>query len=165
MHATRRSGYLLLIAVVAFAGCGDDGNSNSGSTTPLPSLPMGPTLPSQSEISVEVLGAGFVATGQGNATVFELRMEESAGLGANINFIRIDLFRATGEFEERSEIGAGTIEEQTGSNRLDADETREITPFFFFRATVKSGRQVRLTVGFTDDMGNDLEWVADFTFP
>lgn len=163
MRALKGFEYLLVMAVFTFAGCGSE--DSGGSTTPLPSTPVGPTLPAESEISVEVLGAGFVATGQGNATFFQLRMEESAGLGANINFIRIELFRATGEFEERSEIGAGAIEDQTGSNRIDADETREIAPFFFFRATVKRGRQVQLTADFTDDMGNDLEWVADFTFP
>ena len=36
-------------------------------------------------------------------------MTESAGVGAHINFARLEVFRATGELEERREIGAGKI--------------------------------------------------------
>lgn len=40
---------------------------------------------------------------------YTLTVTESAGVGARINFVRLDIFRATGEFEDRSEIGANVI--------------------------------------------------------
>lgn len=83
----------------------------------------------------------------------------------NINFIRLEVFRATGEFEERQEIGAGQITSQTGSNRLAANSTRDLDPVLFtFNATIKSGRTIRVTVGLTDDLGNNLDFTADFIF-
>ena len=85
-------------------------------------------------------------------------------MSANINFVRLEVFRATGEFEERSEIGSGAIIQGTGSNRLNANSTREDNWIFLFRAPVKSGRNITLTMGFTDDFGNDTELSTSFVF-
>jgi hypothetical protein len=91
-------------------------------------------------------------------------MKEGAGTGANINFIRVDIFRATGEFEERAEIGADAIEQATGSNRLEGGASRQDVWALFFRATVKKGRTLEVTIGFTDDVGNDIEKKLRFVF-
>ena len=40
-----------------------------------------------------------------------------------------------------------------------------MSPAFFFRATVKSGRQVQLLIDFTDDRLNSIEWTQNFVFP
>ena len=115
-------------------------------------------------VDVEVVGAGALASGNGNLLFLELLMKETAGTGANINFIRVDIFRATGEFEERAEIGADEIEQSTGSNRLEASSSRQDVWALFFRATVKKGRTLEVTIGFTDDLGNDIEKKLRFVF-
>ena len=154
----------MLAALLALAaGCGD--GNNGSPTTPTPTPTPTPSQPSQASITVQVLGFGAITSGQGNLFGIGLRVTESAGVGANINFIRLDVFRATGQFEERKEIGAGQITAQTGSNRLTANSTRDLDPvLFLFNATVKKGRIIRVTVGFTDDRGNNFEFVEDFTF-
>ena len=93
-----------------------------------------------------------------------MRITESGGVRAHINFARLEVFRATGELEERQEIGAGQIIQGVGDNVLEANSSEEATITFFFRATIKKGRQLRLTMGFTDDQGNDIETVNDFIF-
>lgn len=91
-------------------------------------------------------------------------MRETAGTGANINFIRVDIFKATGEFEERAEIGADRILQSSGSNRLAGNSSRQDVWALFFRATVKKGRTLDVTLGFTDDVGNDIERKLEFVF-
>ena len=72
--------------------------------------------------------------------------------------------RRGGEFEVRQEIGANDIIQQLGDNRLEAGQTEEATVVLGFRATVKKGRPLRLTVGFTDDRGNAINVESDFVF-
>jgi hypothetical protein len=155
---------ILIVSVLSLAVMGCNGSS-SGTTSPSPTpTTTVPAGPSAANITVTILDAAYVATGGGNAVGFELRITESAGLGANINFIRVDVFRATGLFEERQEIGSGQIIAQTGSNRLEASQTRNMTAILTFNATVKRGRILRLTLGTTDDRGNSVDHVADFVF-
>ena len=153
---------LVLTLALSLTGCG--GDSGGSTTTPTPTPTPAPALPTSADIDVEILGSGAATSGQGNAVIFILEIVESGGLGANINFIRVDVFRATGEFVERSEVGAGEITRQTGTNRLLANETRELTVVMGFRATVKSGRTITLTVGMTDDQGNNHDFTTTFTF-
>lgn len=151
----------VLTITLALGGCGDDNGNMTGTTSTVTTTTVGP---SRAEIDLEITGAGFVATGMGNATAFNFTLTESAGLGANINFIRVDLFTANGEFLERQEFGAGQVTSGTGSNRLNANESRDIEALFFFRATVKTGRLITLTVGLTDDRGNVLDQDVTFVF-
>jgi len=151
---------VLLIASLPLSGCGGGGTDPTPTTT----TTSAPAV-SRADISVEVLGFAAVGSGQGNLFAIGLRMTERAGLGANINFIRLEVFRATGEFEERQEIGANDLIQQTGSNRLEARATRELNPVVFtFGATIKKGRTLQVTVGFTDDRGNRIDIVGRFVF-
>lgn len=155
---------VLTFAMVAalLVACSDD----SGPTSPgnVIAEPTPPPRPSRADLSLEVLSFGALGSGQGNLFFVEFRMTESAGLGANINFFRLEVFRATGEFEERKEIGANDVVAVTGSNRLEANQTRTESVVFLFRSTVKRGRTLRLTVGFTDDNGNEINKVEEFVF-
>ena len=153
---------LLVFLLALVAGCNGNGGSST-SPTPAPPPPA-PPQPMEASIAVDVLGFGGIASGQGNLFGIGLRMTESAGVGVNINFIRLEVFRATGEFEERQEIGSGQIIVQTGSNRLEGNSTRTLDPVVFsFNATVKVGRVLRVTIGFTDDFGNNVNFVGDIT--
>ena len=161
----RVAAVLTLAIVAAFlSACGDDnGPTSPGSVIANPPPPP-PPRPSRANLSVEVLSFGGVGSGQGNLFFVEFQMTESAGLGANINFFRLEVFRATGELEERREIGADEIVAVTGSNRLEANQSRTESVGFLFRATVKRGRTLHLTVGFTDDQGNNINIVEQFVF-
>ena len=155
---------MLAFLLALTAGCGGDSNGSTTTTTPTPTTTSTPQA-SQASVTVQVLGFGALGSDQGNLFAIRLRLTESAGVGVNINFIRLEVFRATGEFEERQEIGAGQITSQTGSNRLAANSTRDLDPVLFtFNATIKSGRTIRVTVGLTDDLGNNLDFTADFIF-
>ena len=150
-----------VVSVLFLSSCGGD-NPTGGTNTSTTSTTT--TVVSMANIDVEVLDIGALVSGQGNLLFVEIRIIESAGLGANINFARLEVFRATGELEERAEIGSNDIIAGVGDNRLEANETEEATLTFLFRATVKTGRQLVLTLGFTDDNGNDIETSDAFIF-
>ena len=151
---------LVLVSVLALlaASCGD------GSTTPTPTTTTtAPAGPSAGVFVLEVLSAGLLSSdGSGNLFGVELRIQETAGLGGAMNFIRLDYFRATGELEERAEIGADDIVSELGTNRIEANATWHETPVFFFRASIKKGRQLTVTVSITDDRGNAVELRRSF---
>jgi len=143
-----------------FVACGD---GDTPTNTPPPTT-TSTSIPASAKIDVEILSASAASSGQGNLFQVGVRITESGGVGAHINFARLEVFRATGELEERQEIGAGQIIAGIGDNRLEPNMSEDAFITFFFRATVKKGRQLRLTMGFTDDQGNDLETINNFTF-
>jgi hypothetical protein len=151
----------LILSILFLASCGGDGPTNGTKTSTTSTTT---TVVSRADIDVEILNIGALVSGQGNLLFVEIRITESAGLGANINFARLEVFRATGELEERAEIGANDIIEGVGDNRLEAKATEEATLTFLFRATVKTGRQLELTLGFTDDNRNNIEVSDRFIF-
>lgn len=148
------------LLLVGLASCnGDSPTGNTMTTTSTTSTVMPPA-----EISIDISDAEAFSSGMGNLFRFNLTMTESAGTGANINFARLELLRATGEVEEVQEIGSDIIVAASGDNRLEGNTSETVNVTFFFRATVKRGRQLRVTVGFTDDLGNDTEPSITFTF-
>jgi hypothetical protein len=82
----------------------------------------------------------------------------SAGLGANINFVRLRQIFAGVEIE-RSEISSADLIAATGTNRLNANQTRTINLIY----DVNDGRATSgiLTFNLTDERGNTL--AVDFT--
>ncbi len=157
----KRLTVLVVVALVFLvSGCGGGDNSPSSPTPAAPSA-TSPTAPSRASVTAAASNGVVLASGSGNLVQLLVALRESGGVGANINFFRLDIYRATGEFEERSEIGSGQIIAGIGDNRLEANSTESVTLTFFFRATVKKGRQMLLTVNLTDDRGNNLE----ATFP
>lgn len=159
-----RAARLLVVIGLAFmCACGNDSGTSPSPVTPSPPSP--PPGPSRAQITLEVINFGVLATESAGSLFFvEIKLQETAGLGANINFLRLEVFRATGEREEAQEIGANDIVGALGSNRLGAGTTWQESVVFYFRATIKAGRQLRLTVGLTDDRGNNFELFEDFVF-
>lgn len=152
----------LLSGLFLFVGCGDDGPG----PPPLPTvteLPA-PDPPPRANIDLEVLDFGAFTNGDGNWFQIEFRIAERAGVGANINFARLEVFRATGEFEERREVGSGQIVRGADDNRLEAHTEETALVWFQFGSTIKKGRRLRYTMGFTDDNGYDHERVQEFVF-
>jgi hypothetical protein len=148
---------LLLLFSLFAAGCDDDGGTTP---TPTTTTTAGPTA---GEFELEVIDFGLlVSQSSGNLFFVELRIEETAGVGGQINFIRLDYYTATGDREERAEIGASDINAELGSNDIEANSTWQEVPVFFFRASIKKGRQLVVTVSITDDRGNRVELVESF---
>ena len=165
----RHTKWLLAFVLVAggllLGGCGSDNPTppiTGGTSVVVP--PPQPPPPSIANIDIEVLGVAAFSGSDGNFFRIEFRMTESAGVGAHINFARLEVFRATGELEERKEIGAGQIIRGVDDNRLEGNTSETATATFLFRATIKKGRKLRYTMGFTDDGGHDHELVEEFVF-
>src|SRR5262245_60870676 len=120
-----------------------------------------PTGPSQARITVTA-SAPLLAFSPRAGFAFRITVpatiSEAAGLGASINFVRLQqIFR--GVEIERSEISSSDLIVSTGSNRLDANATRNINLIY----DVNDGRATSgiLTFGFTDDRSNPQS--VDFT--
>jgi hypothetical protein len=94
-------------------------------------------------------------------TTFNTTVAEAAGVGANINFIRLALTRGGVELE-RQEISSSALVSQTGTNRLNASATRNLPLVFDFNNGSVTGGV--LTFNFTDDRGNVLAVDFPFTF-
>ena len=159
----RRAALFLLVGVLA--GCGDDGGNTPTSPAPAPTTTRQPPPPRKANILLDANIPGVRVTDQGNGVLISLRLVELGGVGATINFIRLDVFRATGFFEERQELsGARLRRELLGRIRIEANSRGYLSVIFWFRATVKRGRGLEVTVGLTDDNGNVFELSETFVF-
>ena len=147
-----RAAALGLAALALIAGaCGDKGNDG-------PAAPAGPTA---AKISVS---ASTPTVGLSPRAGFTYRInvpvtiQESAGVGANIDRLRLALIGG-GRTLETQDIGSADVIAVTGSNRLAAGGTRSFTLTF----DVNAGQATSglLTLFFTDDLRNQLS--ADFT--
>lgn len=148
MDATRR---LAVVAVVTLmVGCG-------GGSSPTAPVVTQPPAPSQASITVTQTGNSFLCISPLANTAFRLQftvtIRESAGLGANINFVRVSFFRGAVEIE-RQEIGANAIVAGLGSNRIAASASRNVSMRFDYNAD--NFDRVQLLFDFTDDRGNHL---------
>ncbi len=141
----RRSAALLL--VLSLAGCGSD--------SPTPPTPPTTQGVSAASITVTQTSQGQLCFSPAAGFSYRLRLpitiRESAGLGANINFARLTLFRGGLEVERR-EIGSAAIIAGVGTNRLNPSQTQNvIITFDFNNDTFDSSR---LEINFSDDRGN-----------
>ena len=92
---------VLTFASSMFMGCNGDSPTNGTNTTTTPATN---TVPASADIDVEVVTFGAFVSGQGNLFQVGIEITESGGVGAHINFARLEVFRATGELEERQEF-------------------------------------------------------------
>ncbi len=151
---------LLFLCLVVATGCGD-----GGTTTPTPTTTTTTAGPTSAAYTLTVIDALIIQSqASGNLFGVELRVQETAGVGGNMNFIRLDYLRATGDLEERAEIGASDIIRDLGTNRIAPSSSWQNVVIFFFRASIKKGRQLIVTVNITDDRGNTHNLTQTFTF-
>ena len=96
---------VLTFASSMFMGCNGDSPTNGTNTTTTPATT---TVPASADIDVEVVTFGAFVSGQGNLFQVGIEITESGGVAtsscAHINFARLEVFRATGELEERQEF-------------------------------------------------------------
>jgi hypothetical protein len=146
----------VVVAVGTLAACGGGGDAGP---TPVAS----PTV-SQARITVTATAPTITLSPLPDFTfrlTIPVTIAESAGLGANINFIRLSLIRGGVELE-RQEISSALLISQSGSNRLAASATRTFQLLYDVNAgTATSGI---LTCNFTDDRGNNQSASFTITF-
>lgn len=143
---------LAILLAIVLPACG----GGSG-PTPQPS-PAGPT---QANITVTCQGTGaagnlVIASPRSGFTyriVWPCTIVESAGLGANINFVRMTLTKPS-VIVEVVEISGNDIVTATGSNRINASATRTANIGFDFNAGDATAGVLQFN--FTDDRGNVL---------
>jgi hypothetical protein len=138
--------------MIVLPGCGSSSSN-----------PAAPTGPSQARITVTASATVSLSPRAGftyRVTV-PVTMVESAGLGANINYARLRMTLSGVEIE-RSEIGSADFVSQTGSNRLNANQSRSVT--LNFDVNDPRSTAAILEINFTDDKSNTLTATYTITF-
>ena len=141
-----------LAAALAFAAALPACTSGGGGTTPTPPAPSGPTAASIRVTCSPYTVAGSPRVGFDLRISFPCTIVESAGLGANINFVRMRL-QLSGVDVERQEINANDVIAVQGNNRLNASQSRQGNFIFDFNRGDATGGV--LEFNFTDDRGNN----------
>jgi hypothetical protein len=148
---------LVTSVVLSLAACGGGGSSS-------PSTPSTPAGPTQARITVTA-AAPVISASPRNGFAYRITISstiaEAAGLGGNINFVRMR-FIAGGVEIEREEISSADLILQTGTNRLNASASRTLNLVFDTNAAQATSAQ--LLYNFTDDRGNNLEAPFTVTF-
>lgn len=152
---TRREGLALAASalVVILTGCG--GGGGGGTTTP---TPIGPTQARITVTATSPVVSFSPRVGFTYRVVVPATITESAGLGANINYVRLRQIYLGLEVE-RSEISSADLIASTGSNRLNASASRNINLIYDVNDPRPSSGI--LTFNFTDDRSNTQ--AVDFT--
>jgi hypothetical protein len=144
---------LAVLLTAPFAGCGGGGGGSSPVTPTPVTQPPGP-----SQASISVTCRAFTVTTSPVAgfkfrIAFPCTVTESAGLGANANFVRAR-FTKNGAQVESHDIGASDITRVSGTNHLAARGTLAGTFLFDFNRGDATGGT--LEFNFTDDRSNRL---------
>ncbi len=129
-------------------------------------IPPPPPLPSMANIDLEVLNVAAFISDEGNLFQIEFQNDgkrrcRSPHQLRSPRSISGD-GRVGGAPGDRS--GENHQRCQRNDNRLEGNSTETATATFLFRATVKKGRMLHYTVGFTDDGGHDHDVVEEFIF-
>ena len=150
---------LAAVVVAALPSC-----SSSSPTPPTPVVTTPAVTAARIAVTLSsVTGRSSTIAGFAYQVSFGLRLAESAGLGANLNFIRMEIYTAGGTLLERLEIGANSF---TGGNRLLANQTRDFNVTMGFNSDPIAGRFLLIGVGTTDDRGNNTTFTSErFVFP
>ncbi len=87
-----------------------------------------------------------------NELIYTLHVVESGGVGCSLNDVRLEYYEPDGTLIERTEQGPSVF---TGGNRLEAGHTLDFTVFSYFNGDLKKGRYLVISLGTTDDHGNN----------
>jgi hypothetical protein len=152
-----RSHHLAALALVLLLGlpaCGSDGgtggnsgNGTTGATPVVTAARITVTQPSTAQLCLSPLNDFFFRLR------LPIRFAESAGLGANVNFVRLSMLRGATEVERR-EVTASQLQ-ALGAQRVNASATVNAVLGFDFNADPDTFDTVRLEFNFTDDNRNN----------
>lgn len=147
-----------LALLLAGSGCGYEGELPTTSEPPSP-----PAAPSEAAIAVSLNPSPIDATVTVDGSApwsaeWTLDVQETAGIGGNIDFARATLTDSTGEPIAETELDAGQVSEQLGgSNRIQGGGNQALLmslSFDFPEDTVSS--DLLVTLELSDDRGNTV---------
>jgi hypothetical protein len=144
----KRCAVLCLALVLPSCGGGGGGNGPNPVPTPAPV--------SAAVLRVEQTATATLCVSPLSGFNFRIfipfRITESAGLGANVNFVRFSLLRGGAEVE-RHEIGANDIIRVAGTNHISANGS--ISGRLIFDFNQSNFDTDRTEFNFTDDRSNN----------
>ena len=139
-----------LLLALALSGCGD--------TNPLNPNPQPTPTPAPSKANVTMTLAAIAIDDSGKlpgftyALVSNMRLNESGGVAATIDFIRLDLYLPNNTLLERTQIPSAQV---PGGNALAANGVRDFPNLGLgFNSDILTGRYVIVSVATTDARGN-----------
>jgi hypothetical protein len=155
----RLVGIAVAAAVAVLPACGGgDGDPNPGGGTP---------VITSANLTVTQNGAGSLCISPRLEYFWRLqvpvRIVESNGLGANLNFVRMSILSASGAEIERAEVGAPIVTNTLGSNHINASAT--VQGRFDLDFNSEDFDSVRLLFNFTDDRGANHDKTLDRVNP
>ena len=153
-HCLKLTGVMAIAASLGLAGCG--GNDPIPGPDPLTT----PTPPTKANIVVTVTNTRWAvsaADGFNYAFGFDIAIQETAGVGATLNYVRADFYsggNGSGQRLERHQVPGRSL------NRLTAKGT--LHDSFVARFNAGAASSVVISVSFTDDSGNVLQTTHEY---
>ncbi len=153
----------ILLVGLFLALMGGCKGSTSPTTAPTTTTTTAPPQPTEARVTV-ILGDADItvwSTSPPQARMqFPITIAESAGVRVSVNFVRVEL-RWTGRSDHRSEMGAGKIVDQYGTNSVAGKGILIMIPGPVFITPLQANLTgMRITVGMRDAFGNDKTWVG-----
>ena len=150
-----RTQALVFVAIVSLLpACGGGGSPSAPAPVPTP------VAATRASISMVQASQGQIClspvAGKTLRIKIPMRISESAGLGFNINAIRLSLYSGANEVE-RSEMTANNIVGVLGSNHVAALGVVSIMMSHDVNADAGSYDSLRYLAQFTDDRGNNID--------
>jgi hypothetical protein len=135
---------------LALSGCGVTNPLN-----PDPQPTPTPT-PAKANVALTLSAVRLDDTGKlpgySFALVTNMHLNESGGVAATLDYIRLDVYLANNTLLERTQIASGQI---PGGSALAANGVRDFTDLALgFNSDILSGRYVIVSVAYTDARGN-----------
>jgi len=115
-----------------------------------------------STVDIEISDAATGGLESGSLVVFTLTLEEYVGIGRNLDRIRVVRSRVSGEVDADTELGANEIIQQSGSNRLEANDRRRLELHARFASPPRASASHRVIVILTNDHGETESVEAAF---
>ena len=163
VRAGSKSASWALGLLLAGSGCGYEGDLPATTEPPPPPVPPAEAAIalslSSSPISADVAVAGSAPW----SAEWTLTIQETAGIGGDIDFVRATLTDLTEALIAETELDVEQVSEQLdGSNHIEGGSNQEIFMSLSvdFPADVHSG-DLHVTLQLSDDRGNTVSAVAD----
>jgi len=141
----------LLAAVAALVGCGGEGSPTAA--TDVVALAAAPAPKARLTVTygLDTVSGPSLDPAYAEYVHFTSVVTESAGVGANLNYVRGEFYRS-GALVERYEMSAAELQASAGGNRIEPMSTRALSVMLRRNGPCDL---VRTTFQFTDDRGND----------
>jgi hypothetical protein len=145
------AGALSLALAVSLTGCGESNPLNPNpQPTPTPAPTKAVVTLTLGAIALDTVGVpGYI-----HALVSNVRVNESGGVAATIDFIRLDVYLPNNTLLERTQVPSAAL---PGGAALAANGVRDFNGLALgFNSDILTGRYLVMSVATTDARGNAL---------